>query len=161
VGRSTAHTATRHIALVFAIVCAVGAVLLARSDFEWIVPGWFPLAVVMVFLLYASRLDADEDRYDYGIAIDELDSDDEEWLAQDWVTEDREAVLVEYYPDKQQEALERKRKEREASEDQRVDEILARLHGSSFDKLSEEERALLKRASRRYQRRRGQTHDGQ
>ena len=42
----------------------------------------------------------------------------------------------------------------EASEDARVDDILARLYDSSWDALSAEEIAVLQRASQRYRRRR-------
>ena len=108
-----------------------------------------------LFLLYAGRNILPAKNYDSGLAIDKFDSDDEVWLTGDWVEEDHAAVLVENIQDKQQEAIDRKRREREANEDARVDAILARLHGSSFENLSEEERAFLKRASRRYQRRRG------
>jgi hypothetical protein len=119
-----------------------------------LIPGWYPLAAISVLLLFGGRGGAQAKTYDAGLAIDELDSDDEEWLAAEWETEDREAVLVEHLQDKQQEALDRKRREQEANEDARVDDILARLHEDGFEKLSEEDRAFLKRASRRYQQRR-------
>lgn len=156
VGRSSAATATAHIALGMAAFFAVAAALVAYADVPAaIMPAWFPLATIAVLLLYGGCGNVAARQYDVGLAIDEFDSDDEEWLATDWVEEDREAVLVEHLQDKQQEALDRKRREQEANEDARVDDILARLHESSFDSLSEEERAFLKRASRRYQQRRG------
>ena len=43
-----------------------------------------------------------------------------------------------------------RRQAREAEEDQRVDEILGRLHEMGMENLSSDERALLKRASARY-----------
>ena len=160
VGRNTAQTATSHIALGMSVFFASLAVWMASSrDVEGTLPSWFPLAATSVYLLFAARNGSSTRRFDAGIAIDQFDSDDEDWLARGMVEEDREAVLVEHLQDKQQEALDRKRREREANEDARVDAILARLHGSSFAALSEEERAFLKRASRRYQRRRGTTGD--
>ncbi len=156
VGRNTAAYATSHIALGGAILFAISsAVLVRQANQGALIPGWFPLALAAVFLLYAGRGNLPPKNYDVGLAIDEFDSDDEIWIAGDWVEEDHAAVLVEHIQDKQQEALDRKRREREAHEDARVDAILARLHGNSFENLSEEERAFLKRASRRYQRRRG------
>jgi len=160
VGRDSARTATYHVALGGALFCALLALMVPRSPLEEAaIPPWLPLAFVSVFLLFGGMRSFHDRRYDIGLAIDQYDSDDEEWLTSEWIEEDREAVLVEHLQDKQQEALDRKRREQEASEDARVDAILARLHGSSLEKLSEEERAILKRASRRYQQRRKLSED--
>ncbi|MCG8448429.1 MAG: hypothetical protein MI725_02465 [Pirellulales bacterium] len=154
VGRATAITATSSIALGGALLAALLAlVMLTYEPGGGLVPSWFPLGVVSCFLLYGGMPSAQGQRYDLGLAIDEFDSDDEEWLMSEWLEDDREVVLVEHLQDKQQEALDRKRKEREATEDARVDAILQRLHDTSFEQLSEEERAILKRASRRYRER--------
>lgn len=158
VGRGTALAVCSHLSLASSLLFAVFALLIAQSPaakYHAIIPSWFPLAIIAVFLLFAGRRSFSTKDYDVGLAIDELDSDDEEWLVYDWGKEDREVVLVEHLQDKQQEALDRKRREREANEDAQVDAILARLHATGFDNLSDEERACLKRASRRYQRRRG------
>lgn len=163
VGRTTATSATSHVALGAAVFAALLALIVQQHSgantplSTALVPGWFPFAVASVFLLYGGSRNALVRRYDVGLAIDEFDSDDEDWLADEWKEDDREAVLVEHLQDKQQEALDRKRREREANEDARVDAILARLQNSSFEQLSEEDRAILKRASRRYRRRRDAT----
>jgi hypothetical protein len=69
----------------------------------------------------------------------------------DWSVEDEEeAVLVEH---QQRRPTEQNRREREAFEDARVDDILARLHDSSLAELSPEEVAVLQRASQRYKQR--------
>jgi hypothetical protein len=88
-----------------------------------------------------------------GVDIDRWESDDEQWLSADWIDEDRNAVLVEQLHQKQQDALDRKRREREDREDARVDDILARMHEVGFEQLSDEDQAVLKRASRRYRQR--------
>lgn len=164
VGRTSARVATSHFALVTgAILTLVALMMLPKENSTTMlgahVPAWFPLAIASVFLLYGGRRTAPTRRYDVGIGFDEFDSDDEEWLASEWLEDDREAVLVEHLQDKQQEVLDRKRREREASEDARVDAILARLRDSTFEQLSEEERATLKRASRRYRQRRDRPSD--
>ena len=160
VGRNTAVTVTSHVALGGAVITAFFAVLLFRYEIgDGLVPSWFPLGVVSFLLLYGGMPSVHGNRYDVGIAIDEFDSDDEEWLMNEWLEDDREVVLVEHLQDKQQEALDRKRKEREANEDARVDAILQRLHDTSFEQLSEEEQAILKRASRRYRERRNPADD--
>lgn len=156
VGRTTATTVTSHVALGAALLALLLALVLLQrqSEMAGFVPSWFPLAVTSLFLLYGGRRQVAVRRYDVGLAIDELDSDDEQWLSSEWLEEDRKAVLVEHLQDKQQDVLDRKRREREASEDARVDAILARMRDSSFDQLSDEDRAILKRASRRYRERR-------
>lgn len=159
VGRTTAASLTSLAALGAAVFAVLLALVLPQHLSESLVPAWFPLAVAALFLLYGGSRTTHERRYDVGLAIDEFDSDDEQWLSGDWHDEDREAVLVEHLQDKQQEALDRKRREREAHEDARVDAILERLQHISFDQLSDEDRAVLKRASRRYRRRRTNQRD--
>ena len=168
VGRTSASVATSHVALASSAIMALISVLLLQQDASSeilanqelvsgpLMPAWFPPAVLAVFLLYGGRRNPYSRHYDIGLAIDEFDSDDEEWIANEWSEDDREAVLVEHLIDQKQEVLDRKRREREANEDERVDDILIRLRDSSFEQLSEEERAILKRASRRYRQRREQ-----
>jgi len=153
VGRTTATVATSYAALAASVFAGLLAFVLRHDASAGFAPSWFPLATAAVFLFYGGVRRSRGKRYDVGLAIDEFDSDDEPWLSGEWEDEDREAVLVEHLQDKQQEALDRKRREHEASEDARVDAILARLRHTSFEQLSEEERAVLKRASRRYRRR--------
>jgi hypothetical protein len=154
VGRTTAASLTSLAALGAAVFALVLAIVLPEATSSGIVPTWFPLSVAALFLLYGGSRTAHERRYDESLAIDMFDSDDEVWIGGDWIEEDREVVLVEHLPDKQQDAIDRKRREREANEDARVDAILARLNQISFDQLSDEDRAILKRASRRYRQRR-------
>jgi len=156
VGRTTATSAASHIAMGGAFFLALIALIVHQENAtNGLVPSWFPYAIASVFLFYGGCRNAHGKRYDVGMAIDEFDSDDEDWLVDQWEEDDREAVLVEHLQDKRQEALDRKRREREANEDARVDAILARLQDSSFEQLSEEDRATLKRASRRYRQRQG------
>ncbi len=154
VGRSTAASATSRIALGTALFATLLAMKIPPRYSTGHIPTWFPLSVISIFLLYGGLRVIHTRRYDAGLAIDEFDSDDEEWLLNEWDNTDREAVLVEHLQDKQQEAIDRKRREREANEDARVDVILLQLNNTSFDQLSEEDRATLKRASRRYRERR-------
>lgn len=168
VGRSTATSATSRIALGASVVSAIIALWLHDTDAigdnqsraASLVPLWFPFSVISVFLLYGGYRQINSRRYDVGLAIEEFDSDDEDWLVNDWDEDDREAVLVEHLHDKQQEVIDRKRREREANEDKQVDAILSRLNEISFDQLSEEDRATLKRASRRYRERRDEHEEG-
>ena len=156
VGRSSAATALSHIAYGAAAATMVLAILLRNEWIDDSLPAWFPLALLSVIFLYGGHRSARQRQYDVGLAIDELDSDDEQWLNAEWLEDDRAVVLVEHLQEKQQEALDRKKRERETQEDARVDDILARLNEVGFDQLSEEDQAILKRASRRYRERRSQ-----
>lgn len=152
VGRASAAMAASHIAYGAAAVTAAVAILVHQQMLNQFIPQWFPLAVVSVLLLYGGNRAARQRQYDLGLDIDLWESDDE-WLTPDVLEDDRAAVLVEHLQQKQQDALDRKRREREDREDERVDDILARLQDVGFEKLSEEEQAILKRASRRYRQR--------
>jgi hypothetical protein len=107
-----------------------------------------------VLLVYGGNRASRQRQYDVGLAIDEIESDDEQWLNAEWIDDDHRAVvLVEQIHEKQQETLDRKRREREDREDARVDDILARMAEVGYEQLSDEEQAVLKRASRRYRQR--------
>jgi hypothetical protein len=134
-------------------VTALIALIVQDRMVNDVLPAWFPLAVVSVLLLYGGNRSARQRQYDVGLDIDEWESDDEQWLNADWLDDDRAAVLVEHLQQKQQDVLDKKRREREDREDARVDDILARLREVSFDQLTDEEQAILKRASRRYRQR--------
>lgn len=156
VGRPSAAAALAHIAFGAAAATLVLAIILRDNWIADVAPAWFPLTLLSILLVYGGNRSSRQRQYDVGLAIDEFDSDDEQWLAADWLEEDRAVVLVEHLQEKQQEALDRKKRERENQEDAQVDDILARLNETSFDQLSEEEQAILKRASRRYRQRRKQ-----
>jgi Zn-dependent protease len=162
VGRASASVAAAHIAYGAAAVTALFAVVVQDQMVNDVLPSWFPLAVLSVLLVYGGNRAARQRQYDVGLDIDQWESDDEQWLNADWLDDDRAAVLVEHLQQKQQdqqETLDRKRREREDREDARVDDILARLHEISFEQLSDEEQAILKRASRRYRQRQQKTED--
>ena len=153
VGRASASAAAAHIAYGAAAVMALLAVIVQDQMLNDVLPAWFPLAVMSVLFVYGGNRAARQRQYDVGLDIDQWESDDEQWLNAEWLDDDRTAVLVEHLHQKQQDALDRKRREREDREDARVDDILARMNETSFDQLSDEEQAILKRASRRYRQR--------
>lgn len=153
IGRASASAAAAHIAYGAAVTSAVVAALVHQHMLNEVIPAWFPLAVLSILLLYGGNRASRQRQYDVGLDIDEWESDDELWLNPELIEEDRTAVLVEHLQEKQQEALDRKRREREDREDARVDDILARLQEIGFEQLSDEEQAILKRASRRYRQR--------
>ena len=155
VGRPTASAAVAHVAFGAALMTGLLALFMVRSSVgtSAFIPPWFSLAVLTVLLAYGGNRASRNLQYDVGLDIDELESDDDQWISADWIDEDPAGVLVEQLQERQQEALNRKRQEREDREDARVDDILALLQHKRFDDLSEEDQAILKRASRRYRQR--------
>lgn len=158
VGRASASIAAAHICYGSAAMTALMALIVQDRMLNDVLPAWFPLAVISVLLVYGGNRSARQRQYDAGLDIDEWESDDEQWLNADWLEDDRAAVLVEHLQQKQQDVLDKKRREREDREDARVDDILARLHEVSFEQLTDEEQAILKRASRRYRQRQQRAH---
>jgi Zn-dependent protease len=166
-GRASESVVASRIATACALLVVVFAVnyqeVMVDTMLGFPVPVWLPLGVLAVMLMWGANHDAKAARVPSELVFESFESDEQVWAESVWRAndyakegdpgEDREAVLVERMYDKQQEVLERKRREQEANEDARVDAILARLHCSSVEELSEEERTILKRASRRYRQR--------
>jgi hypothetical protein len=163
-GRASESVMTGRFAILVALFMAVLAVVYRHATVDTLlgtpIPAWFPLGILAVVLAWGANRCVDGDSIQTRLALDQADHDAPLWLTPQWPDEefdhgeDREAVLVERFQDRQQLSLERKRLEQEANEDARVDAILARLHQCTLEELSEEERAVLKRASRRYRQRR-------
>jgi hypothetical protein len=117
-------------------------------------PTWIPLLTLGLFLFFSARQDLvaaatpewNEEPAGYQLSSDGLDLLDVDWASDD----EDDGVLVEHQP----RPAEQNRLTQEAVEDARVDDILARLHHSSWEALSAEEIAILQRASQRYRRRR-------
>jgi hypothetical protein len=123
-------------------------------------PISIPLVLLGVFLFFSGRQDLaaaanpqwGDEPAGYQVSSDGLDLLDVMWAADD----DSDGVLVEH---QQRTSAEENRRAREAVEDARVDDILARLHHSSWAALSPDEIAILQRASRRYRARRQHADD--
>jgi Zn-dependent protease len=154
-GRRTAAVVTARVAMGLAVVLCAGALVTLGREFPASVPMWIPLIMLGVFLFFSARQDLaashSEEQIDqlagYQVSSDGVDLLEAMWSSDD----DDEGVLVEH---QQRSQPEQNRRAQEASEDARVDDILARLHNSSWDALSPEEVAILQRASQRYRRRR-------
>ncbi len=64
--------------------------------------------------------------------------------------EDEDSGPLERWLDTRRQSRRQRQEQLEAEEDERVDEILARVHERGIESLSDEERMLLQRVSRRY-----------
>ena len=155
-GRRTARIVTARVAMGVAFLFCLASVLTMAAEYQSHMPTWtwIPLLTLGLFLFFSARQDlssaATSDWNDEPAGY-QLTSDGLDLLDVDWSSEDEDdGVLVEHQP----RPAEQNRRAREADEDARVDDILARLHESSRDALSPEEIAILERASQRYRRRR-------
>jgi Zn-dependent protease len=156
-GRRTARIVTARVAMGVAFLFCVASLLtiMMAGEFQTHMPTWIPLLTLGLFLFFSARQDLaaaatsewNEEPAGYQLSSDGLDLLDIDWAAED----DDEGVLVEHQP----RPAEKNGRAEEADEDARVDDILARLHDSSWEALSPEEIAILQRASQRYRRRRG------
>jgi Zn-dependent protease len=160
VGRRTACVATSRLAMGVSVAMVVLGFLWLPGENQppSIVPLWLPTLTLATFVFFsarqdlaaAQRLDLSDDMAGYNVRGDGLDLLDELWSQDD----DDDAVLVHERNNRRQERQEEAIRAQEEYEDARVDDILARLHGSSLNDLSREEIELLKRASKRYRERR-------
>jgi Zn-dependent protease len=155
-GRRTARVVTSRIAMGLALVLCAGGAFTLGSNFDTPVAPHIPLITLGVILFFSARQDLvggqpseqDEEPTGYHLDSDGLDLLEAMWSGED----DDGGVLVEH----QQPRAPQLRSDLDAVEDARVDDILARLQTLRFDELSEEDQAVLKRASRRYRQRREQ-----
>jgi hypothetical protein len=115
------------------------------------VPVWMPLSLLAIFVFFSAR------RWGDAAPVDEPDSAESPLSsAPSDVEQDEQARLVDLrgplarWLDERREAARQRREQIEADEEQRVDEILARLHESGLDSLSRDERGILERVSARY-----------
>ncbi|MEN1679264.1 MAG: site-2 protease family protein [Planctomycetota bacterium] len=147
-GRRSAAATAAYAAQGLAAMFCLLAVIVEKAEPQAVVPMWAPLVTLAIFLFFSAQRDlalianqaaTPRPRRPANPTGDGGDSI--------WLDESDEMVLVEHPADN----LHHRRQEAdEAYEDARVDDILARLHDTSFDELPPEDRAVLQRASKRY-----------
>lgn len=147
-GRRSAAATAAYTAQVLAAVFCLLAVVLEKGEPQAVLPLWAPLVTLAIFLFFSAQRDlalaATQATPTRSPRIPGRDGDTGDSV---WLDESDEMVLVEHSTD----SLHHRRQEAdEAYEDARVDDILARLHDTSFDELPPEDRAVLQRASKRY-----------
>ncbi len=158
-GRRSARVVTARVAMGIAVLLCASSLVTVAGDFEMRFPMWIPLVTLGLFLFFSARQDLatatpewNDEPAGYQVSSDGLDLLDVTWTAD----EEGDGVLVEH---QQRASAEQNRRTQEAVEDARVDDILARLHDSSWEALSPDEIAVLQRASQRYRERRLQSDD--
>ncbi|MBX7168137.1 MAG: hypothetical protein K1X74_17510 [Pirellulales bacterium] len=152
--RSAVLVVTR-VAQVTAVSMGVLGVLLhERYQFAWL-----PLVLCGIFLFFSAKQEFERYR--------ERDSDDNAFgydFSQGYTSLERSFEPparakgpgpIRAWLERRRDEQQRRRRELEALEDRRVDDILARLSETGMDALSPDDRALLNRASKRYRNRAG------
>ncbi|QDU91376.1 Peptidase family M50 [Pirellulimonas nuda] len=148
-GKRSAAEATGQVARMAAVALLLAAVFLSKNEPN-VFPLWAPLVTLAVFLFFSAHQDLLLARG--GPAGTRSASDDDSDPM--WDNDDADPmVLVEHGAEASRHGGEAGADD-EATEDARVDDILARLHVAGYEELSDEERAVLERASRRYRHRR-------
>ena len=158
VGRRTACIVTSRIAMGVAVGLAVLPLFVQHPQPHPTLPLWIPLVTLAIFLFFSAQQDLagirrsgfSEETPGYHVQGDGVDLLDELWAEEE---EEKDAVLVQQRYDQRRQRRKQVRRAEEEYEDARVDDVLARLHQSSLEKLTGEERALLHRASERYRHR--------
>ncbi|MCA9216135.1 MAG: M50 family metallopeptidase [Planctomycetales bacterium] len=123
-----------------------------------IVPVWGPMMLLGIFVFFSARKDDFQHRvrnetdelflgYDFSEGYTSLER------SQVVTTHVDEPSTLASWIQKRREQQEERQREIEADEDGRVDEILTRVHENGFESLSADDRALLNRVSKRYQKR--------
>jgi Zn-dependent protease len=159
-GRRTARVVTARVAMGIAVLLCASSLFTVAGELHTHFPLWIPLVTLGLFLFFSARQDLatattpewTDEPAGYQVSSDGLDLLDVMWSTDD----DGDGVLVEH---QQRPSVEQNRRAQEAVEDARVDDILARLHDSSWAALSPDEIAILQRASQRYRERRNPSAD--
>ncbi len=159
-GRRTARVVTARVAMGIAVLLCASSLFTVAGELHAHFPLWIPLFTLGLFLFFSARQDLataatpewTDEPAGYQVSSDGLDLLDVMWSTDD----EADGVLVEH---RQRPSAEQNRRAQEAVEDARVDDILARLHDSSWAALSPDEIAILQRASQRYRERRNQSQD--
>lgn len=156
-GRRTARIVTGRVGMVLGVLIAACALVqFSEPELNRFAGVKLPLLLLGIFVFFSARQDAvsewSDELFDevsgYRVRSDGLDLLEPMELEEDG----EEAVLVEHQRRHGEPHIDR-RHSPEAFEDDRVDDILARLHNAGMSELSPEEIAILQRASARYKQR--------
>jgi stage IV sporulation protein FB len=142
------------VAKLTALVLAVFAVLSFGVHPGYAVQTWFALMLLAIFVYFSARkeeataLHAGSDEalfgYDFSAGYTSLEGSGPKCSTQPVA-----GPLVRWWK-RRGEARDQRRREIEALEDGRVDEVLAQVHQTGLESLSSEDRELLQRVSARY-----------
>ncbi|MEQ8788380.1 MAG: site-2 protease family protein [Pirellulaceae bacterium] len=166
-GRRQASRMVSRIAQLTALALVVAAACLAafgEGDDTAVaaVPAWFALALLGIVLFFSAQRDGrtEQQQRSSGEMYQPMDSyfSESSYGRYDALSEGPEEpspATVTQLREEPGAARLRRQREIEEADDQRVDEILARLHAGGMECLSPDDKALLQRVSVRYRKRHG------
>jgi Zn-dependent protease len=138
-----------------ALVVVACVLLLRPSGLPSLVPAWFALLLLALFLYFSAKqederhdereVDQEVFGYDFSQGYTSLERSSQR-------TQPSKGIVQQWLEHRRQARVERAR-QLEADEEKRVDEILSRVHQQGMGTLSEEDRAILQRVSERYRER--------
>ncbi len=142
------------VAKVTAVLILVGAILIFDEPVAGPIPAWGPLAVLAAFLYFSAKQE---------VARLDRASHDEDYVGYEFSStfshfegpSGNPPSLLAMWRKNRQLLKQQRKREREAADEARVDEILARLHERGSGALNADDRALLQRVSARYRSRLG------
>ena len=151
--------ATTHAAQILALGLIIAAWFVRGIATESLVPMWFPLVVLAIFLFFTAPQQETRDvepseelfGYDFSQGYTSLERSSQTSEAPPQAS----TSAIAQWLDRRKQARQQRMQEIEVEEERRVDDILARLHEGGIKSLSTEDRALLERVSARYRNRSG------
>lgn len=154
--RETGVSIVAACARVVALLLLVMAVVFHDSYAGTAIPSWLPLVLLAIFVFFGTRVEefAPEDMqsdeavfgYDFSQGYTSLERSSR---SQQQERTPRPGAITRWLRHRQK-VREARRLQTERLEDERMDEILQRMHAKGYDHLSPEDLALLKRVSARY-----------
>ncbi len=154
-GRAGAKLVGVRVGQISAVSLLVFAWLIRDSYSESMVPAWFALLMLAIFLFFSATFEPHAQATDRDAAEDDLFGYD---FSQGYTSlersseslDDDEASPISEWLEQRRHTRKKREAEQEAEEEQRVDEILARLHDGGMAMLSDDDRRLLELVSARY-----------
>jgi stage IV sporulation protein FB len=152
-GYSGAIRTVSRAGMMIALTLCLLALVLHEPNSERIVPTWLPLVLLALYFFFSSQQEVhtveDDDQeddlfgYDFSQGFSSLDQPTTGGR-------NRQRGPMRRWLQQRQEMKERRLRDIEADEEQRVDEVLIRVKELGIDGLSPEDRSLLHRVSERY-----------
>ncbi|OHB79189.1 MAG: hypothetical protein A2W31_07745 [Planctomycetes bacterium RBG_16_64_10] len=156
-GYRTAVLAVTRTAKLVALGLCLLAWLMRHADGGALIPAWFPLLSVGIFLYFSAnqelarltREERDDDLFGFSLVPRSRDVPPRI----DRACPDAQIGLLARWWEKRRLTKQRERRRREVAEEAKVDAILAQVHETGMASLAAEDRALLERVSARYRNR--------
>ena len=159
------RSAVIYVATVAKVLAALMVILAVAKHDAFpigIVPAWVPMSFFAVFLYFSANqeverlghdeLDEDLFGYDFSQELDEFDNTEFDEQDELLASQPSSGFLAQWM-EKRRNERERRHHAIEEDDEQRMDEILARLHQHGIESLSPADRDILNRVSARYRHR--------